>query len=302
MLSSSHTHHCEAVALPTIAPAFRETYMVTGILPEEGPAQVGPVALPAGRWHYAEDDDDLVAWATVDPMPGAGRAWLALSAAHAATGLIPVLLQPAPPDPELGGQPNFGFYHPVDVALLDQMSAEEVLAAHWTSEFEDPRAAAGRAPFGDRFPGLARAQSKPLPVTRLQHALSALPPAHLGLVSARRPADVPAIVGWSVFGIDFYNPDDDSPDQPFYPPGARSLQIGAVLRSWETRFGARLLRIGGDAILQLLVERPPPSAELALRVAAEQYAFADEVAGTDGTVISIAASLAGAPIWEFWWD
>jgi hypothetical protein len=178
-------------------------------------------------------------------MPGAGRAWLALSAAHAATGLIPALLQPAPPGPEPGGQPYFGFYHPVDVALLDQISAEEVLTAHWTSEFEDPRAAASRAPFGDRFPGLAPAQSEPLPAARLRHALSALPPAHLGLVSASRPADVPAIVGWSVFGVDFYKPDDDSPDQPFYPPGARSLQIGAVLRSWETRFGARLLRIGG---------------------------------------------------------
>jgi Domain of unknown function (DUF4253) len=221
-----------------------------------------------------------------------------------------VLLQPAPPGPGGDGPPYFGFYHPVDVALLDQISAEDVFAANWSHEFEDPRSPAYRAPFGDRFPGLAPAESETLPGAEVRDALSQLPPAHLGLVSARRPADVPANVGWSVFGIDFYNPDDgpyDSPSAVFHPMGVRSLQIGAVLRSWETRFGARLLRIGGDAILQVLVERPPRRPELTRRVAAELYSFADEVAGTDdrvthNSVTSIAARLAGTPIWQFWWD
>ncbi len=74
------------------------------------------------------------------------------------------------------------------------------------------------------------------------------------------------------------------------------------LRSWETRLGARLLRIGGDAILQVLVQRPPRTPDLALKVAAEHYAFADDGPGTDGSITSIAARLTGAPIWEFWWD
>jgi hypothetical protein len=272
--------------------------MVTGVLPEDGPVQVGPVGLPAGRRQYADDDGQLVAWVTVDPVPDAGLTWQALSAAQAGTGLVPVLLQPAPDD---DGPPYFGFSQPVDVAWLDQLSAEDVLAANWTSEFEDSRAAASRAPFGDRFPGLAPAGSEPIPAAELGRALSALPPAHLGLVRARRPADVPAVVGWSVFGIDFYNP-DDPPSEGFSPRGVRSLQIGAVLRSWETRFGARLLRIGGDAVLQVLVERPPHTPELARRVAAEQYAFADEVTGTDDTVMSIATRVSGTPIWQFWWD
>jgi Domain of unknown function (DUF4253) len=275
--------------------------MVTGILPEDGPAQVGPVVLPEGRRQYTEEDNQLVAWATVDPMPDPGPAWLALSAAHAGTGLVPVLLQPPTPIPEGGEPPYFGFYQAVDVALLDEISAADVLAANWTSEAEDSRAAAGRAPFADRFPGLAPAGREPLPEAELRQALSALPPAYLGLVSADRPADVPAIVGWSVFGVDFYNPDDFSSAE-FSPLGVRSLQIGAVLRSWEDRFGARLLRIGGDAILQVLVERPPHTLEPAWHVAAELHAFADEVAGTDDTVSSIAAHLVGTPIWQFWWD
>jgi hypothetical protein len=285
--------------------------MATGVLPEDGPVQVGPVTLPAGRRQYSEDDGQLVAWATEDPMPDAGRAWLALSAVHAETGLVPVLLEPAPTAGDHGDPPYFGFYLPADVALMDRMFAETVLARDWSGEFDAPGAAAHRAPFGDRFPGLAPAESEHLPTAELQQAVSALPPAHLGLVSARRPADVPATVGWSVFGVDFCDW-DEPPDSPAQLEGslagARSLQIGVVLRSWETRFGARLLRIGGDAILQVLVERPPRTPELARQVAAEQYAFADEVrqgAGFESvgdTVASIAASLIGAPVWQFWWD
>ena len=72
------------------------------MLPEEGPAQVGPVTLPPGRRQYSVDDGQLVAWVTVEKMPDAGRAWLALSAAHSATGLVPVLLQEDRPDRQIG--------------------------------------------------------------------------------------------------------------------------------------------------------------------------------------------------------
>ncbi len=76
-----------------------------------------------------------------------------------------------------------------------------------------------------------------------------------------------------------------------------------MLRSWETRFGARLLRIGADAILVVLVERPPQTLELALQLAAEQCAFADEVDRKAAyTVESVAVGLVGAPTWTFWWD
>jgi hypothetical protein len=262
------------------------------ILPEEGPAQVGPVRLPPGRWQYAADDGQLVAWVTVDQMPDAGRAWFDLAAARSVTGLVPVLLQEDPPDRRVGGAaPYFGFFHPADVALLDRMSAGDVLAAAWDRWIESSAPVPDTAPFGRHFPGLAPAETTDLPAAVLHEAAAALPAAHLGLVAARRPADVPATVGWSVFGVDDFG------------PAARALEIGAVLRSWESRFGARLLRIGADAVLVVLVERPPRTLELARRVAAEHCAFADEVDGKASyTVESVAVSLVGSPIWTFWWD
>lgn len=261
------------------------------ILPEDGPAQVGPVTLPPGRRQYSVDDGKLVAWVTVDKMPDAGRAWLALSAAYPATGLVPVLLQEDRPDqrPE-GWEPSFGFFRTADVTLLDRMSASDVLAAAWDRWIGSTRARYA-APFGRQFPGLAPAETSGLPAADLQQTVAALPPAHLGLVLARRPADVPATVGWCVFGVDEFG------------PAARSLEISTVLRSWETRFGARLLRIGADAILVVLVERPPQTLELALQLAAEQCAFADEVDRKAAyTVESVAVGLVGAPTWTFWWD
>lgn len=287
--------------------------MVIGVLPEDGPAQVGPVTLPPGRRQFASENGQPVAWSTIEPMSTAGLVWHALSAVSADTGLTPVLLEPASPSPETT-EPYFGFYLPVDVALLDQVSPAGLLAANWSAICGSPGTAIYRAPFGDQFPGLAPPESEPLPATELERALAALPPAYLGVVSARRPAEVPAVVGWSVFGNDFDpaeenldrylyddDQDDDTPEE-IYPPGVRSLQIGVMLRSWESRFGARLLRIGGDAILQVLVERPPRTVAAARRVAAEHRAFADEIPGTEDTVTSIADHIIGAPIWQFWWD
>jgi hypothetical protein len=69
--------------------------MDNGILPEDGAALVGSVALPAGQRVYAEErGKQLVAWVTSEPMADAGSAWWLLSGAQAETGLIPVTLAP----------------------------------------------------------------------------------------------------------------------------------------------------------------------------------------------------------------
>jgi hypothetical protein len=262
------------------------------------------MSFPAGARKYSVDDDQLVAWVTNDPMPDAGVAWLSLSAVHVETGLVPVLLQADQPElREPGEGPFFGFFHRAPVALMDQMPAVDVLAAAWDDKFTLSGSGddGARAPYGRRFPGLAPPQNGSMSLDALRQVVSVLPPAHLGLVPASRPADVPATVGWSVFGTDFSGPDPLSLD--FYLPGARSLRIGAVLRSWEERYGARLIRIGADAILQVLVERPPRTLESAMALAAEHYAFADEIGGTSaGTIQAIAARLIGAAVWTFWWD
>jgi hypothetical protein len=81
-----------------------------------------------------------------------------------------------------------------------------------------------------------------------------------------------------------------------------SLPIAAVLRSWEARFGARLLDVGPGAQIRLLVERPPRSADAAQLIAAEHLAFCDDRSGQGlHDIAAIAASLVDAPVWTCWW-
>jgi hypothetical protein len=81
------------------------------------------------------------------------------------------------------------------------------------------------------------------------------------------------------------------------------LRSRAVLRSFEDRFGAALLKLGPGAELRLLVDRPPHTLEHATQIAAEHSAFCGEFAGQGlRSVPAIAAALTDAPIWTFWWD
>lgn len=84
-------------------------------------------------------------------------------------------------------------------------------------------------------------------------------------------------------------------------PGSPLLPLTAVLRSWEDRFGARLIDVGYDT-LRLLVERPPRTLEAAQRVAAEHIVLADDCIDGARDVPDIAARLVNALIWTFWWD
>lgn len=270
-----------------------------GRLPEDGPALIAGIQLPAGQRIYGWDDDvtDIeipLGWVTDSPVADAGDTWLALSAAHAETGLVPVLLSRDPQMREEISGEAFMLGGGADVGLIGTKSAETILARGWDTGADslDPYLAEVRAPFALEFPGLAEAERVRLPDAALRAAVATHQPAFLGLVVARRPADAPAAVGWTGFGV-------DSPASP----QARCLEVAAVLRSWETRFGARPLRIGSDMILRVLVERPPSTFEAAIRVAAEHIAFGDEYGRYSGQPISeLAAELVGKPVWHFWWD
>jgi hypothetical protein len=153
-------------------------------------------------------------------------------------------------------------------------------------EDEDEEWAAMRAPFSADFPGLAPAQEQGLGTKRMQEILGSLPPARIGLAAASRPADVLPLIGWEGAVNCF----------------SSALPVAAVLRSWEDRFGARLLQIG-FAEISLIAHRPPRTVEAARLLAAEQFAFCDECAGKGlHHIAAITEHLLESPIWTLWWD
>lgn len=162
-----------------------------------------------------------------------------------------------------------------------------------------PSVGAGEAGPGaepESFPGLAPPATVPLTGAERDAALASLAPARIGLVPAARPADVPAAVGWVTFGVDPY-------EFGTIRVTRNAVWVGAVLRSFEDRFGATLLKLGPGAELRLLVDRPPRTLEHATQIAAEHSAFCDECAGQGlRQVPAIAAALTSAPTWTFWWD
>jgi uncharacterized protein DUF4253 len=261
--------------------------MATYGLPEEGEVRLGAVLLPAGRRVIPmEGPGEPVAWVTAEPVPDAGLAWSALSDLQQQTGLVPILLTDSEKDED------YFFYRPEDVSQLDHLDAAGVLAGLWErrmpsdDEEDSDHLAAIRGPFSSQFPGLAPGEDTKLSMAQLHEALRSLPAASIGLVPAARPADVLPTVGWL------------TTDQL-----QTSLPIAAILRSWEARFGARLLTVGPGAQIQLLVERPPHATEAAQAIAAEHFAFCDECAGQGlRDIPKITASLVNAPTWTFWWD
>lgn len=260
--------------------------MATSRLPGDGELRVGPVIVPAGRLLPTEAPEPAV-WATDQPVPQPGLLWSQLSRLLPQTRLVPILpasLRGAPGRPWDSGEHG----GPRDITGIDRLDAADVLAREWGSyppEQRDEDLAEELAPFGWQFPGLAPPQQAPLGETELQQALGSLPPARIGLVPATRPADVLPTLGLPST--------DEFPD---------TRPLAAVLRSWEDRFGARLLEVG-FADIMLLVERPPRDLASARRIAAEHYAFCDECGGVGlSTISAIAAALVNAPFWSFWWD
>jgi hypothetical protein len=83
--------------------------------------------------------------------------------------------------------------------------------------------------------------------------------------------------------------------------GQSLVPLTAVLRSWEDRFGARLIDVG-SADLRLIVERPPRTLEAAQLLAAEQAHLADDCTHGARDIPDIADRLLSGPIWTFWWD
>jgi Domain of unknown function (DUF4253) len=183
-----------------------------------------------------------------------------------------------------GGSPG------LTVAMIERHDAAAVLADRWPGPCLT--CSTWLAPFGDAFPGLAPrfADAADLQPTAVVAAAvrEAAEPRHLllGVAPVCRPADVPAAAGWS----GMCNSWDDV------------VEVSAVLRSWEDRFGAVLVRMHAST-LDLAVAAPPWNDDDCLRVAAEHFAFTcDDDSREPKTLSQYARSLRGARRWSFWWD
>jgi hypothetical protein len=248
-----------------------------------------------------------VYWVSQQHLPDAPRQWARLQAIQDRTGLRPLLL--GGPDDQL---------QPRDAGEIDALDAETTLLREWHAlarlrqqglfdpayhqmvvagipEDVEPHPYDPGPPFAT-WPGLAppgaagrdpdvaarevvasKVLARMLPVVAHQ--------VYLGLVPAARSADVPARMGSSV--------------------AANALgvaELSAVLRSWEERFGARVVAIT-DA-LYLAVAAPPLTWAHAEQLALEHYLLCTEVVGYEGggTFRGYVERILGADLWRFWWD
>ncbi|WP_251094432.1 DUF4253 domain-containing protein [Streptomyces sp. Caat 7-52] len=222
--------------------------------------------------------------------PAAPGTWKALGAPAARAGLLPVLVDAA------AGLKDWVLL-PGETTYPGDHDVEEVLAEYWEEETEDGELGEEIEPFGDAWPGLAPAPAAFCadPDTRAAQVADALggdpdsglEEAHLALVPARRSADIPAAIGWT--GPVNYERD--------------VARVCAVLRSWEDRFGIRVVALGLDTLV-LSVAAPPATQEDAEAVAAEHFAFCPDsiLQGEQDTLRAYAKSLLGEQTWTFWWD
>ncbi|WP_260475218.1 DUF4253 domain-containing protein [Streptomyces sp. WAC 06725] len=237
--------------------------------------------LPSGRTVTAEGGGDIpVLWLSDDAVSGAAGLWTRLREEHAGSGLWPLLLEPLRPDDEGEFRPwATGELYPEDMSSPQAHDPAALLEAWWDKygEEEWPGLAPGREP--EWHPDEVAAEFA-------EGFAARRPYIRLGLVAAGRGADALTAVGWSGRA----NYDNDT------------AKYSAVVRDWERRFGARVVTVGFDT-LHLSVAAPPISAEEALLVAAEHFAFCpDLVWQGSGTLAAYAESLVGAGHWEFWWD
>lgn len=231
----------------------------------------------------------------------ASGAWRALGTPAARAGLLPVLM-------DLGGGqggPETWELAPGETSYPGDHDPEEVLAEFWedTSQepWEDTSDGTGAdtvlAPFGPDWPGLAPTPASRTadPDTRAAELADSLldegswfKDPRLALVPARRSADIPAAIGWS-------GPVDHEDD---------TARLCAVLRSWEDRFGIRVLALTFDRLL-LSVAAPPLTPGEAEAVAAEHFAFCPGTLtrGPHRTLRDYAhRELPARPLWSFCWD
>ena len=264
--------------------------MSLAAVPDDGDGYIAGSGMShAGRQLRAASGVPVV-WVSDSPITSAGIIWTAVAERSARSGLQPVLLSGLHGGTARPWDTGEQVGDPEDTTAIDGIDAAQVLEGWWWAVSEDDLAEDEDlremlAPFGGRFPGLAPAVEVDLdPELMRRAAMQYTRPARIGLVPAARPADIFPRLGWA---------------------GAcnnrTASELAVVLRSWEDRFGVRLLEVGFDNI-RLLVSRPPQTLAVARPIAAEHFAFSDEAHAGPRGVPEIARATVNNPFWDFWWD
>ncbi|MEW9549564.1 DUF4253 domain-containing protein [Nonomuraea sp. NPDC050783] len=222
-------------------------------------------------------------WMSDEPVTG--EHWSLMREWHPHSGLWPLLLDES-------AQPwAVGQVVPDDPRQIDHFTAEGFMAEVWEEWVAQmpPDALEELQPYGAICPGPAPPgvlRADPEAVADWYAGQLAAKSMPLGLVAAARGADALAVMGWQ--GALHHN--------------EWMVPMAAVVRSWEERFGARVVSVGFNT-LDLSVAAPPTDAEHALHVAAEHWAFCpDNVVQGPGDLQGYAEQIIGGHTWSFWWD
>ncbi|WP_067818696.1 DUF4253 domain-containing protein [Actinomadura kijaniata] len=242
-----------------------------------------PPGLPPGRLvtpspEFADERwaDRPVLWVSDGPVVDSGELWTRLYEQREETGLYPLMLETLLGTPERPW--HAGELGHVPVRAVDALDAGEVLR-HWWEPWPEP------------WPGLADAgverRDPDAAARKLARRFASGDDRHLGLVPVARGADALAECGW----------------RGRLGHAHDAGRVAAVVRSWEERFGARVVMAGPDT-LDLSVAAPPRTLEHARRVAAEHLAFRPDYFDLDD-LDHYAEELVDDAYWAFlwnWWD
>jgi len=232
-----------------------------------------------------------VLWLTDEPLPDAETWWSRLHASRENTGLYPLLLEIL--DSQYAGARDrpwrdTGDLTYQDVATIDELDAETVLRGWWDPE-ENQELYGPDSPLALPWPGLAPPASQEADPDEFARGFAATwsdRPRLLGLAPSSRGADALTATGWQ-------GPLNHTND---------TQEISVVVRSWEERFGARVVMVGFDTLC-LSIAAPPTTLEHARAVAAEHYAFCpDNLDQGPGDFDDYAKALIDERGWWFWWD
>jgi hypothetical protein len=239
----------------------------SGAIPSAGRPSIAGQSLPVGS-RRPEVGAPAAYWATDEQQGSIVQLARRLAETFSQTGLWPLLWAwpEEPPDNYLTGHG--------DLNAIDAVLPESVLRGAWEALPSNPAATKPFTAFPGLAPGRAPRPDDVDPFGRLAQEAPGGARGRLVLVPCNRPADALTALGHA---------------QSIIPVAT----ISAVLRSWEVRFAAVVVRLG-PSTTTLTVGAPPTELEHALQLAAEIYAITERTAHA-GALRELAESLLDRP-------